>query len=145
MHFFGQSVNESVINAFVLEIKMAREKIGWTGQNEKGRWYYRYQFTDANGKRRNVRRLATSESNAKSELRKALNKQDQQGERAVKGDRLRFPKLIKNFKKKKVFAAKYVGETKVGGLRSLAHVEMLIKTLTATLKTNWVSQHSQRR
>ncbi|HEX8289180.1 MAG TPA: site-specific integrase [Pyrinomonadaceae bacterium] len=108
---------------------MAREKTGWTGQDKKGRWYYRYQFTDANGKRRNVRRLATSESNAKAELRKALNKQEQQGERAIEGDRLRFTKLIEIYKKKKVFAAKYVGETKVGGLRSLAHVEMLIKTL----------------
>lgn len=108
---------------------MARGRTGWTGQDERGRWYYRYQFTDANGKRRNVRRLATSESNAKAELRKALNKQDQQGERAIEGDRLRFAKLIEIYKQKKVFAAKYIGETKVGGLRSLAHVEMLIKTL----------------
>ncbi len=104
---------------------MAREKTGWTSQDEKGRWYYLYQFTNNNGKRRNIRRLATSESNAKAELRKALNKQDQQGERAVEGDKLKFAKLIEIYTKKKVFAAKYVGETKVGGLRSLAHVEML--------------------
>ncbi|MEK7722715.1 MAG: site-specific integrase [Acidobacteriota bacterium] len=108
---------------------MARERTGWTGQDEYGRWYYRYQFTDANGKRKNVRRIANSESNAKAELRKALNKQDQQGERAIEGDRLRFPKLIEIYRQKRVFSAKYVGDTKVGGLRSLAHVEMLIKTL----------------
>ncbi len=131
MHFFGQSVNESVINAFVLEIKMSREKTGWTGQDEKNRWYYRYQFTDANGKRRNVRRLATSESNAKAELRKALNKQDHQGERAIEGDRLRFVKLIEIYTKKRVFAAKYIGETKVGGLRSLAPVETSLNSLKA--------------
>lgn len=117
---------------------MSREKTGWTSQDEKGRWYYRYQFTDANGKRRNVRRLATSESNAKAELRKALNKQDQQGERAIEGDRLRFAKLIEIYTKKKVFAAKYVGETKVGGLRSLAHVEMLIKTLSGYFENKLV-------
>jgi integrase len=70
-----------------------------------------------------------SESNAKSELRKALNKQDQQGERATEGDRLRFAKLIEIYKQKKVFDAKYVGERKIGGYRSLAHVEMLIKIL----------------
>ncbi|MGI8787098.1 MAG: tyrosine-type recombinase/integrase [Pyrinomonadaceae bacterium] len=117
---------------------MSREKTGWTSQDEKGRWYYRYQFTDANGKRRNVRRLATSESNAKAELRKALNKQDQQGERAIVGDRLRFAKLIEIYTKKRVFAAKYVGETKVGGLRSLAHVEMLIKTLSGYFENKLV-------
>lgn len=117
---------------------MSREKTGWTSQDEKGRWYYRYQFTDANGKRRNVRRLATSESNAKAELRKALNKQDQQGERAVEGDRLRFAKLIEIYTKKKVFAARYVGDTKVGGLRSLAHVKMLIKTLSSYFENKLV-------
>jgi len=47
--------------------------LAWIGQDDDGRWYYRYQYTDGFGKRRNSRRLATSESNAKSFLRKALN------------------------------------------------------------------------
>ncbi len=109
---------------------MARERTGWIGQDKQGRWFYALQPTDANGKRKFIRRLATSESNAKSELRKALNKLDAQGERAIEGDRLRFAKLIEIFKNKKVFEAKIVNGTKVGGLRSLAHVEMLIKTLS---------------
>jgi hypothetical protein len=109
---------------------MARERTGWIGQDKQGRWFYALQPTNANGKRKFIRRLATSESNAKNELRKALNKLDAQGERAIEGDRLRFAKLIEIFKKKKVFEAKIVNGTKVGGLCSLAHVEMLIKILS---------------
>lgn len=108
---------------------MARQKTGWVGQDEKERWFYRFQYTDATGRRRNVRRLATSESNAKTALRKALNKHEQTGERSIEGDRLRFAKLVEIFKEKRVFEAKYHGERKVAGLRSYKSVELLLETL----------------
>jgi hypothetical protein len=65
-------------------------------------------------------------------MRRALNKQNQQGDWAIEGNRIRFPKLIEIYKQKRVFVAKYIGSRKVGGMSSLAYVEMLIKTLSRT-------------
>jgi integrase len=110
---------------------MARERTGWIGQDDDGRWFYRYQYTDEFGKRRNVRRLATSESNAKSQLRKALNKHDDNGERGIEGERLRFSKLADEYAKRKVFEPEYQGDRKVAGLRSYQSVELLLETLKA--------------
>lgn len=108
---------------------MSRERTGFTGQDANGRWFYRYQFTDSTGKKRNVRRLASSESNAKAELRKSLNKLDAQGEKAIASERLKFDQLADTYKEKRVFAAKYHHDRKVAGLRSYKHVEKLLKTL----------------
>ena len=108
---------------------MSRERTGFIGQDKNGRWFYRYQFQDSTGKRKNVRRIATSESNAKSELRKSLNKLDAQGEKAIQGERLKFSQLTDTYKEKRVFAAKYHHDRKVAGLRSFKHVEKLIETL----------------
>lgn len=124
---------------------MAREMTGWVGKDDQGRWFYRYQYTDASQIRRNIRRLAKSETNAKKELRKALNRMEQQGMQSVEGDRLRFIQLIDRYKERRVYEATYVGETKVGGLRSLAHVEMLIRTLTRHFQNRLVKMitHSE--
>src|SRR5437763_14107326 len=108
---------------------MARARTGWINQDEEGRWFYRYQYTDEFGKRRNVRRLATSESNAKTKLRKALNKQDTNGSRGIEGERLRFSKLADEYAKRKVFEPEYQGDRKVAGLRSSQSVELLLDTL----------------
>jgi integrase len=108
---------------------MPRTRTGWTGQDAEGRWFYRYQYTDSFGKRRNVRRLATSEANAKSHLRKALNKQENGGGQIVEGERLKFSKLASEYAKKKIFEPDYVGERKVAGLRSYKSVELLLEIL----------------
>lgn len=110
---------------------MARARTGWIGQDDEGRWFYRYQYTDEFGKRRNVRRLTTSESNAKSKLRKALNTHDTNGERGIEGERLRFSKLADEYAKRKVFEPEYQGDRKVAGLRSYQSVELLLDTLKA--------------
>lgn len=109
---------------------MPRARTGWIGQDDQDRWFYRYQYTDRFGKRRNVRRLATSESNAKSLLRKALNKQDGGGQ-IIEGERLKFGKLAEIYAQRKVFEADYVDDRKVAGLRSYKSVELLLEILKA--------------
>lgn len=113
---------------------MPRERTGWIEQNKKGQWFYRYQFTDSFGKRRNVRRLAKNESDAKSKLRKALNKFDNGGAKAVEGERVTFSKLASKYAAKKIFEPEYVGERKVAGLRSYKSVELLLEILKAHFK-----------
>src|SRR5438105_4915674 len=110
---------------------MARARTGWINQDEEGRWFYRYQYTDEFGRRRNVRRLATSESNAKSKLRKALNKHETGGERSIEGERLKFSELAEEYAKRHIIEAEYQGERKIAGLRSLRSAEMFLETLKA--------------
>jgi integrase len=108
---------------------MARARTGWISQDEEGRWYYRYQYTDEFGKRRNVRRLASSESNAKSKLRKALNKHETGGERIIEGERLKFRQLAQEYAKRKIIEPEYQGDRKVAGLRSHRSVGLYLETL----------------
>jgi integrase len=108
---------------------MARARTGWIGRDEEGRWYYRYQYTDEFGKRRNVRRLSSSESNAKSKLRKTLNKHETGGERIIEGERLKFRELAQEYAKRKIIEPEYQGDRKVAGLRSHRSVGMYLETL----------------
>lgn len=108
---------------------MPKPLTGGIGQDEQGRWFYRYQYIDEFGKRRNVRRLVTSESNAKSKLRKSINKHETSAGRSVEGERLKFSKLAKLYAENKIFDADYVGDRKVAGLRSFKSVELLLENL----------------
>lgn len=112
---------------------MPRVRTGWTGQDEDGRWFYRYQYTDASGKRKNVRRLAPTEAKAETALRKALDKHDTIGENAVEGERVRFSKLAKDYEKSSIFEALYdrKHERKIAGRKSIAPVKTVLETLKA--------------
>lgn len=110
---------------------MPRERTGWIGQDNKGRWFYRYQYTNAGGVRRNVRHLAVSKAKAESALRKALAKHEQVGESAVEGERVKFNKLADVYAKHSIISARYVGERKVAGRRSVASVEVSLRVLRA--------------
>ncbi|HEX8845276.1 MAG TPA: hypothetical protein VF791_11560 [Pyrinomonadaceae bacterium] len=108
---------------------MPKALTGGVAQDEQGRWFYRYQHIDKFGKRRNVRRLATSESNAKSQLRKAINKHEKSGGKNVEGERLKFSKLASIYAGLKIFEPEYHGDRKIAGLRSYKSVEPLLETL----------------
>lgn len=108
---------------------MPRERTGWIGQDKEGRWFYRFQYTDASGKRRNVRRLVASRSKAEGELRKKLNKHDATGGHAIEGERLKFAKLADIFAQRSIFKARYKGDKKIAGRRSIAPVEISLRVL----------------
>lgn len=112
---------------------MPRTRTGWIAQDEDGRWFYRYQYTDASGKRRNVRRLAKTEAKAETALRKALDKHDTIGENAVEGERVRFSKLADIYKDHSIKGAIYnkKEDRKIAGRKSLAPVKTVLGTLKA--------------
>lgn len=141
MTFHAESVTQSVNDALKAQLNeqhqaagmennhMARARTGWIGQDEEDRWFYRYQYTDEFGKRRNIRRLTSSESNAKSKLRKALNKHEIGGVRSIEGERLKFSELAKEYAKRKIIEPEYQGDRKVAGLRSHRSVGLYLETL----------------
>lgn len=108
---------------------MARARTGWITQLEDGRWLARYQYTDKSGKRRNVKRIAESEDKAKGVLRKLLNDHDQTGGFAVEGDRLTFGKLASIYAERKIIKARYQGDKKIAGRRSVKPVEVALTAL----------------
>lgn len=112
------------------EIIMSKEITGYTGFDKQAdKFFYRFQYKDELGKRKQRRRLFDSESKAKFELRKAINKHEQTGERIHKGERMKFNELAELYKKSKVFAAVYVSNRKVAGLRSYKTVEIILEVL----------------
>ena len=108
---------------------MARARTGWITQLGDGRWLARYQYTDKSGKRRNVKRIAESEDKAKGVLRKLLNDHDQTGGFAVEGDRLTFGKLASIYAERKIIKARYQGDKKIAGRRSVKPVEVALTAL----------------
>lgn len=108
---------------------MARARTGWITQLGDGRWLARYQYTDKSGKRRNVKRIAESEDKAKGVLRKLLNDHDQTGGFAVEGDRLTFGKLSSIYAERKIIKARYQGDKKIAGRRSVKPVEVALTAL----------------
>ena len=99
--------------------------------SENAGWIARLTFTDETGKRRNVKRKADNKTEAKEELRKLLNKLDNQGEQAIDGDRLTFRDLATVYEERKLVPAEYHGDRKIRGLRSYrtprAHLRILIE------------------
>lgn len=108
---------------------MAKQITGYEYQDDRGRWFYRVQYSDALGKRRNVCRLAKNKTAAKTEKMKAIAKLEELGDKAFEADRLKFSDLSGRFREKRVFPVQRAKGVKVGGYKSLAHVEMLLNTL----------------
>ncbi|MBA3334597.1 MAG: tyrosine-type recombinase/integrase [Acidobacteria bacterium] len=109
---------------------MAKEITGYTGfDKQANKFFYRFQYTDEREKRRQVRRLYESESKAKLELRKAINKHEQTGEHIHTGERMKFNELAALYNASKVFAAVYSSNRKVAGLRSYKTVEIMLGVL----------------
>ena len=108
---------------------MPRHRTGYVAQDTEERWFYRFQYTDASGKRRNVRKLAPSEARAKILLRKALDKFDVIGDSVVEGERMRFRDLAKVFAAHSIIPARYIGDRKIAGRRSIAGVKIALEVL----------------
>jgi hypothetical protein len=80
------------------------------------RWTARVTFTDSNGKKRNVRRVADSESKAQKLLRKLLNDLETKGEKAIDSEKMTFSELAWQYKAFKVKPTEYRNDKKIADL-----------------------------
>ena len=71
------------------------------------RWTARVAFTDSTGKKRNVRRVADSESKAEKLLRKLLNDLETKGEKTIDAEKMTFSELAEQYKSFKVKPPEY--------------------------------------
>ncbi len=105
---------------------MAKERSGYIGQ-ENGKWFARITFTDSNGKRRNIKRKAETDNEAKGLLKKLLRQVDGEGEKFFDSEKITFNDLADYYEKHYCQPAQYSDGRKVSGLRDVGRAMSVIK------------------
>jgi integrase len=98
---------------------MARTREGGIVTRENGKIYARVTYMDEHGRKRQITRLATTRTEARKIIKRMHDEMEKVGERAVEADKMSFKMLADNYKSVKLQRARYVGERKVAGVRSL--------------------------
>jgi integrase len=93
-------------------------------------WRARLSYIDETGKRRSVKRQAENKTEAKEELKKLIAKLDNQGEKAIEGDRLTFEELAQIYEERNLVPAEYQDGRKIRGLRN--HLAPLVHLRVVT-------------
>jgi integrase len=94
-----------------------------------GRVYARITYIDASGKRRDVMRLADSKSHAKEVAAQLRRELKDHGSRVVDADRMKFNDLARLYEEDRLTPARYHGDRKTSGLRSLKAPQLNLKIL----------------
>lgn len=111
---------------------MANEKHGYTYKNKRdGKIHARLTYTDETGKRRNIDRIVSNITEGNKLLKRLVREFENEGERAIEGDRMTFDELANIYRERKLIPAKYVDGRKVAGLRSFEAPRGFLKTLVA--------------
>jgi integrase len=97
---------------------MARERKGFIVQ-KKGKTYARLTFTDSAGKRHDLMRRADNRTHARELIKGLIRELEENGERSIQGDHLTFAEMACIYSERRLIPAKYVGERKVAGLKSV--------------------------
>jgi len=108
---------------------MGKERTGFIVERN-GRLYVRIQWTDQLGKRRELMRRATDRKHS-TELKKQLVKQldSLEGRAEIETERITFAKVAAEYEAVKLIEAKYVGDRKIAGLRSVKSPKTYLKRL----------------
>jgi integrase len=105
-----------------------KARTGYTFKDKKtGFWYARVTFTDANGKRRDVKQRADSKTNANTLLKKIINTLDTGGQAAIEADKLTVSQLCDYYEQHYAIEPQYTNGRKVAGLRSVVQVRGYVK------------------
>lgn len=105
---------------------MAKERSGYIGQ-ENGKWFARVTFTDSHCKRRNIKRKAQTENEAKGLLKKLLHQVDGEGEKFFDAEKITFNDLADYYEKHFCQPAEYSDGRKASGLRDVSRAKGVLK------------------
>jgi integrase len=104
---------------------MAKERTGYVFQNNN-KWYARITFTDLSGKRRNIKRTAGSELEAKKILKNVLRELENEGEQSFDATNITFTNLANHYEKHFCQPAVYVNNRKISGLRDVERARSVL-------------------
>jgi integrase len=108
---------------------VAKERTGYTFQDKQGRWYARITFTNEQGIRRDIKRSAENEREAKKALKAILRELEDNGERSLDAASMTFAQLAEHYTTNYLHPAVYVGERKVSGVRGVTEALAEVKPL----------------
>jgi integrase len=97
--------------------------------NRDGKTYARLQFTDENGKYRDLWRKADSKTHAKEILKNLIREIDEDGVKSLDASKLTFNHLADFHEKHYLKSAEYINGRKIAGVRSLKPAKSMLKTL----------------
>lgn len=109
---------------------MSRERKGSIIERDK-KLYARVQFTDENGRKRDLWRKADNRTQAKEIIKRLLREVEDTGAQAIDAARMTFAQLADYYLENFLVEASYSNGIKVSGLRSLTTPKGQLKTLTA--------------
>jgi hypothetical protein len=112
---------------------MGKVRTGFIVERNR-RLYVRIQWTDQLGDRRELMRRATERKHAR-ELKKQLVKQldSPEGRAEIETERITFAKVAAEYEAAKLVEAKYVGDRKIAGLRSVKSPKTYLITNSSAL------------
>lgn len=106
---------------------MAKDRSGYVFQNKKGAWYARTTITDANGKRRYIKRRAKDKQDAKRLLKSILSELEAEGSKVLDLAKLTFNDLADLYSTHYCKPATFVDGKKTAGLRDVKRAAGFIK------------------
>ncbi|HEY0323710.1 MAG TPA: tyrosine-type recombinase/integrase [Pyrinomonadaceae bacterium] len=107
---------------------MARERKG-SIVNQDGKLYARVQFTDENGKRRDITRKAENRTHARQIIRQFLKEIESSTPKQLDAAQMTFAELASHYIQTYLHEAVYVGDKKVSGVRSLVTARSVVQPL----------------
>jgi integrase len=108
---------------------MAKERTGYTYQDNSGRWYARITFTNEQGIRRDIKRSAEDERAARKALKSLVRELEDKGERSLEKANMTFVELADHYIKNYLHEAVYIGDMKVSGVRGVTEALCEVKPL----------------
>src|SRR5687767_12663966 len=99
---------------------MGRERSGSIKMQKDGSIWARVTYVGDDGKRHELKRRVETRTEARQTIKRLLRELDTTGERAVTADRMTFKELAHVYRERKLIPAKYVGERKIAGVRSVS-------------------------
>lgn len=105
---------------------MSRERKGSILERD-GKIYARVQFTDDDGKRRDLWRRAESRSDARKKIKELVKDSENKTTKEMDAANMSFADLAKHYLEHYLQAAVYVSDKKVSGVRSLVTARTVVK------------------
>lgn len=105
---------------------VAKERTGYTYE-KNGRWYARLTFTNPQGKRCDIKRIAENKAEAKKLLKSLLRELEDKGSKAVETSRMTFADLADFYEAHYMKPAEFIGGRKVAGLKDWKHVRTYLQ------------------
>jgi integrase len=93
------------------------------------RWVARVTYTDASGKRRNLKKYRETITEAKRARDMLLRELEERGGKSFDSNKLRFRDLVEKYSQMKLTEPVYSSDVKISGMKSLASAKTQIKVL----------------